>query len=125
MILKMSVTTDLNQLSLDQRRTIARECTCKELRKQSTRQPIRGEAEILEAYSVNGDVVHLPLVYGQTRLNLERKPRDSCRKIRLNFQKSLYPEQEEIISEIRPGLKRHGTALIRIPTGAGKTLTAV
>jgi len=122
----MSVTVPLNTLTLEQRRHIARECKCKETRKQNTRQPIRGAVEVLEAYSVDTetDLCYLPMVYGQS-IGLPRKSRDLCRSIRLNFNKSLYPEQEEILAEVRPSLKNTGAVLISIPTGAGKTLTAV
>ena len=122
----MSVTVPLNTLSLDQRRHIARECKCKETRKQNTRQPIRGAIEVLEAYSVDTetDLCYLPMVYGQS-IGLPRKSRELCRSTQLNFNKSLYPEQEEIIAEVRPSLKNTGAALINLSTGMGKTLTAV
>lgn len=126
-MLKMSLTISLNTLDLDRRRQIARECKCIEKRKKTGRQPmIRGAAEVLEAYSVDTstDLCHLPMVYAQ-KIGIQRKPREDCRSIRLNFNKRLYPEQEEIIEEIRPGLRRTGAVLISIPTGAGKTLTSV
>lgn len=121
----MSVIIDLNRLNLDQRRQIARDCKCKETRKENNR-VIRGAIEVLEAYSVDTetDLAYIPLVYGQN-IGLSRKPRNKCRSINLAFSKTLYPEQTEIISEVRPHLRQKGTVLIGIPTGAGKTLTAI
>lgn len=118
----MSLIVPLDAIDAKSRREITRKCTVKE--KTDPRSLFRNVKEV-SAYSVEGGMAVLPFQWAMRRYGAYRRPRSQLSQSKARFVGDLRPEQIQIQKEAITHLNDHGSTLIAVYPGGGKTITSL
>lgn len=118
----MSLIVPLDVIDARGRREITRKCTVKE--KADPRSLFRNVKEV-SAYSVEGGMAVLPFQWAMARHGAYRRPRSQLPPSGAMFVGELRPEQVQIQKEAIAHLNDHGSTLIAVYPGGGKTITSL
>jgi superfamily II DNA or RNA helicase len=121
MKVKMSHLTNVNNMSDDQKTYITDELKVKMEDKYSF-----GPISYFYPYDLEGDgTIKLPFNYGNKRLKLKRRKRSDFTQIECAFDGELRNEQQIVKIEATNALNKHGSVILSMYCGFGKTITSI
>ena len=120
----MSICVPIKDLTPRQIQVVNDLRICIQSQQQQRRNPHRTR-EYIYPCIVNGEKITVPFYWGQSKLNLERPPRDRFEVRRWNFTGHLRKVQEEVFQECLSGLNRSGSIILSAYPGFGKTFLAI
>ena len=114
----MSIYSNIEELSWETRQQINKDLEIEIENKY-------GDSRYIYPFEIDDENIKLPFAYAASTLHLKRPNRQDFPSMKIIFEGTPRPEQEEILKESTALLNKNGSIMISAYTGAGKTACSI